>query len=835
MTETADGHPAAGPGTGSGAASATPAGGAPLPPGSRSAPEPHGLGASVMPTDVYAKAQGTFPYAADLWAEGLLWAAVHRSSYPRARIVSIDTEQAAAMPGVHAVVTHEDVPGDSSHGRKVADQPAFARDEVRYFGEPIAAVAADHPDTARLAAAAIAVEYEVLEPVSDPEKSFESEPLHPDGNLLRHIPLRYGDPDATGEVVVEGLYRVGRQDPAPIGAEAALAVPRPDGGVEIYTASTDPHTDRDLAAACFGLPPEQVKIVVTGVPGAMGDREDAALQVPLGLLAMRTGCPVKIALTREESFLGHAHRHPTLLRYRHHADGEGTLVKVEAQILLDGGAYADTSYDALAAAVSFAAGPYVVPHAVIDGWVVRTNNPPSGHVRGEGAMQVCAAYEGQMDKLAERLGLDPAEVRMRNVLATGDLLPTGQTVTCPAPVAELLSAVREAPLPALPKDAPESDWLLPGGPEGAGDPAAVRRGVGYALGMVHMLGAEGTDEVSTATVKVSGPVATVMCAAVEAYQGFDTLARQIVQETLGIDEVHIASVDTDQPPSGASGRGRRHLGVGRRGRARGEDGAHPAAPAAGGEVRDVHGAAVHRGRQDHLVRRGAVHHRRGGAGGQGAVGDGAVPPASDRAAGRVGPGRRLRRPRLRRRTRGGGRRHRAGLRPRGRGRPRAGRGPRPQPPAAAGPPGGGRHPGHRHGAHGAPAGRQGRGAPPGPDGLRAADRAGHPGHPHRGADRRARRGGPVRRQGRLVGPGRHHPVGSGGSGESRHRPPRQPSPHPPPGGGGRGAIGPAGSFRRRGARPHRTGPAGGRSTGRAHSLRKSSTSGRSISGSSIHG
>ncbi|WP_430542741.1 xanthine dehydrogenase family protein molybdopterin-binding subunit [Streptomyces iconiensis] len=551
---------AEGPGAGPGGAATVPPepgpGGNPLPPSSRNEPEPHGLGASVMPTDTYAKAQGTFPYAADLWAEGLLWAAVHRAPHPHARIVSIDTEQAAAMPGVRAVVTYADVPGDSAHGRKVADQPAFARDIVRYFGEPIAAVAADHPDTARLAAAAIAVEYEVLEPVTDPEVSFESEPLHPDGNLIRHIPLRYGDPDLVGEVVVEGLYRIGRQDPAPIGAEAALAVPRPDGGVEIYTASTDPHTDRDLAAACFGLPPEQVKIVVTGVPGAMGDREDAALQIPLGLLAMRTGCPVKIAVTREESFLGHPHRHPTLLRYRHHADAEGTLLKVEAQILLDGGAYADTSSDALAAAVSFAAGPYVVPHAVIDGWVVRTNNPPSGHVRGEGAMQVCAAYEGQMDKLAERLGLDPVEVRMRNVLATGDLLPTGQTVTCPAPVAELLTAVREAPLPELPKDAPEHEWLLPGGPEGAGEPSAVRRGVGYALGMVHMLGAEGTDEVSTATVKVSGSVATVMCAAVEAGQGFDTLARQIVQETLGIDEVHVASVDTDQPPSGAGSRGR---------------------------------------------------------------------------------------------------------------------------------------------------------------------------------------------------------------------------------------------------------------------------------------
>ncbi|MDH2410946.1 molybdopterin-dependent oxidoreductase [Streptomyces chitinivorans] len=521
----------------------------------------YGLGASLQPADALAKVQGTFPYAADLWAEGLLWAAVLRSPHPHARIVSIDTAPAAEMPGVRAVITHEDVPGDATHGRRVADRPAFARDTVRHYGEPIAAVAADHPDTARLAAAAIAVEYEVLEPVTDPEKAFEAEPVHPDGNLIRHIPLRYGDESATGEVVVEGLYRIGRQDPAPIGAEAALAVPRTDGGVEIYTASTDPHTDRDLAAACFGLRPEQVKVVVTGVPGAMADREDLSVQLPLGLLAMRTGCPVKLAAGREESFLGHAHRHPTLLRYRHHADSEGRLVKVEAQILLDAGAYADDSADALAAAVSFAAGPYVVPHAAIDGWAVRTNNPPSGHVRGEGAMQVCAAYEGQMDKLAARLGMDPVELRMRNVMATGDLLPTGQTVTCPAPVAELLRAVRQAPLPPLPADGADGapgpeEWLLPGGPEGAGDPGAVRRGIGFALGMVHMLGAEGADEVSTATVKVDGPVATVMCAAVETGQGFSTLARQIVQEVLGVEEVHVVAVDTDQPPAGPGARGR---------------------------------------------------------------------------------------------------------------------------------------------------------------------------------------------------------------------------------------------------------------------------------------
>ncbi|GAA1932041.1 molybdopterin-dependent oxidoreductase [Streptomyces sodiiphilus] len=518
---------------------------------------PHGLGTSLPAADAAAKAEGTFPYTADLWAEGLLWAAVLRSPHPHARITGLDTSAAAAMPGVRAVVTHADVPGEEAGlGRTVPDRPPFADGVVRYHGEPVAAVAADHPETARLAAAAIAVEYEVLKPVTDPEQSFEAEPLHPDGNLIRHIPLRHGDPSATGEVVVEGLYRIGRQDPAPIGAEAGLAVPRTDGGVELYTAATDPHTDRDRLAACLALDTDQVKICVTGVPGAVADREDLGVQLPLALLAIRTGCPVKLAVTREESFLGHAHRHPTLLRYRHHADGEGKLIKVEAQLLMDGGAYADDSSEALAAAVSFAAGPYVVPHAVVDGWVVRTNNPPSGHLRGEGAMQVCAAYEGQMDQLAARLGLDPVELRARNVMATGDVLPTGQAVTCPAPVAELLDAVRSAPLPALPKDGPVEDWLLPGGPQGAGEPGAVRRGVGYALGMVHMLGAEGTDEVSTATVKVEGTVATVLCSAVETGQGFTTLARQIVQDVLGIDEVHVAPVDTDQPPAGPGCRGR---------------------------------------------------------------------------------------------------------------------------------------------------------------------------------------------------------------------------------------------------------------------------------------
>ncbi|WP_100838071.1 xanthine dehydrogenase family protein molybdopterin-binding subunit [Kitasatospora fiedleri] len=522
-----------------------------------------GLGTSPLRTDALPKALGIYPYAADLWAEGLLWGAVLRSPHPHARIVSVDTAPALAIPGVHAVVTAADLPAGpdgtpdgGSAGSITADRPVLAAGVVRHHGEPVAAVAADHPDTARLAAAAILVAYEPLEPVTDPEAAFHAPPLHPDGNLLRHLPLRTGDPDAVGAIVVEGLYQVGRQDPAPIGAEAGLAVPRPDGGVELHLSSTDPHGDRDRTAACLGLDPDRVRLVVTGVPGATSDREDLSFQVTLALLALRSGRPVKMTLTRAESFQSHPTRHPALLRYRHHADAEGRLVKVEAQILLDGGAYADVSAEALAAAVAFSVGPYTCPNVFVDAWAVRTNNPPAGRMRGEGALQTCFAYESQLDQLARQLGIDPVEIRRRNAMTTGDPLPTGQAVTCPAPVEALLDALDASPLPALPLDDPEADWLLPGGPGGAGDPAAVRRGIGYAVGMVHMLGAEGEDEVSTATVRVSGDHATVICAAVDSGQGFATLARQIVQSVLGVSEVYIAPVDSDQSAAGPASRGR---------------------------------------------------------------------------------------------------------------------------------------------------------------------------------------------------------------------------------------------------------------------------------------
>jgi CO/xanthine dehydrogenase Mo-binding subunit len=511
---------------------------------------PTGLGVGQVRSDALAKALGSFPYASDLWAEGLLWGAVLRAPVAHARIRSVDTSPAMAVPGVYAVLTAADLPPAP------AGRPALADGVVRHHGEAVAAVAADHPEAARLAAQAIVVDYEPLTPVTDPEKSFQVAPIHPDGNLYRHIPLRYGDPDASGEVVVEGLYQIGRQDPAPIGAESGLAVPRPDGGVELHLASTDPHGDRDRTAAALGLEPERVRLVVTGVPGGAGEREDFSFQTVLGLLATRTGRPVKMTLTREESFLAHGHRHPAMLRYRHHADGEGRLVKVEAQILLDGGAYTESASEALAAAAALAVGPYQVDHVMVDAWAVRTNNPPAGRLRAEGELQSCFAHESQLDKLAARLDLDPLEVRRRNIMATGDPLPTGQAVTCPAPVADLLDAIAAEPLPPLPVDEPDTAWLLPGGPDGAGEPSAIRRGIGYAVGMSHMLGSEGADEVSTASVRVSGTQASVICAAVDTGAGFSTLARQIVQDVLGVTDVYVAPVDTDQPVAGPAARSR---------------------------------------------------------------------------------------------------------------------------------------------------------------------------------------------------------------------------------------------------------------------------------------
>src|SRR5207342_3402911 len=399
------------------------------------------------------KVTGEFAYASDLHADGMLWGHTLRSPHAHARIVELDILQALAMPGVHAVLTHDDVPGAKTYGLDFADQPVLAIDRVRYLGEPVALVAAEHPEQARRAAERIRVDYEPLEPVSDPERATEQEPLHPDRptmghgyrddprpNVVRSLVIRHGDPDTEGDVSVEAVYDIGTQDQAFLGPESGLAVPDGEGGVDVYVATQWLHVDRAQVAPCLGLPLEQVRIHLAGVGGAFGGREDLSMQLHGALLALHTNRPVKIVYNREESFTGHVHRHPARIWAEHRATRAGRLVAVRMRILLDGGAYASSSTAVCSNAASFALGPYEVPNALIESTAVYTNNPPCGAMRGFGAVQTCFASEAQMDKLAAALGLDPVELRLLNALAPGDVLPTGQRIGGSLPVAETIRA-----------------------------------------------------------------------------------------------------------------------------------------------------------------------------------------------------------------------------------------------------------------------------------------------------------------------------------------------------------------------------------------------------------
>ncbi|MFM2078002.1 MAG: hypothetical protein RJA49_1892 [Actinomycetota bacterium] len=506
------------------------------------------LGESAVRPDGIAKVQGTFEFSGDLTADGVLWGATLRSPHPYARILRVDVSGAWKVNGVEAVITADDVPGLATYGLIAHDQPVFASEFVRFVGEPVAAVAANHPDTCRRALAAIVVEYEVLTPLIDPELAVDGSfpPVHPMGNVFRHQRIVRGDQSIEGPVVVEGTYELGMQDQAFLGLEAALAIPDPGGtGIELHVATQWLHEDRKQIAACLALAEEKVRLVLGGVGGAFGAREDISLQVHACLLALRTSRPVRMAYSRQESFLGHVHRHPCRITMRHHADHDGRLRRVEARFVFDGGAYASTSSAVLINGITHAQGPYRCDNATVDGWAVRTNNLPCGAMRGFGVVQACFAHEAQMDKLAAAVGLEPMELRLLNAMQTGDHLITGQVVESVAPVARLIRELAELPLPDEPVGGHDGDPMrLPGGAGRTADAAHVVRGIGWAVSIKNLMYSEGFDDYSTARVRLADGVATVKFATAEVGQGFVTLAGQIARTVLGVDDVVLDRIDT---------------------------------------------------------------------------------------------------------------------------------------------------------------------------------------------------------------------------------------------------------------------------------------------------
>lgn len=504
-----------------------------------------GVGESTPRPDGIPKLTGAFEYSSDLHHDDMLWGATLRSPHPRARITGIDVAPALTRPGIAAVLTATDVPGNPRFGQAHTDQPVLAIDEVSFWGESVAIVAAGDPASAKAAAAAIGVSYEPLEPVLDPEEAEKR------GQTFRTIEVVNGDQSRRGAVAVEGYYETGVQDQAMLGTESGLAVPDGQGGVDLYVSTQWLHIDHRQVVECLGLRPEQVRLHIAGIGGAFGAREDLTLQVHLCMLALHTGRPVKMVYDRLESFSGHVHRHPARMWYRHEADPDGTLVRVEARLLLDGGAFAETSPAVLANSAYFAAGPYRCPSVYIRGAAVQTNHPPAGAMRGFGANQVCFAYEAQMDRLAAALEMDPIALRLHNALGPGDSIPTtGQVITGSLPTAEAIRSVAAMPLPD-PEPHADPRWL-PGGTGLTTPPEAVRRGIGFAVGIKNIAFSEAFDDYAEARAVLTPDGIELHTAAAEVGQGMVTILEQIARSASGLTDVRVVFDHTGEIGSAGS-------------------------------------------------------------------------------------------------------------------------------------------------------------------------------------------------------------------------------------------------------------------------------------------
>jgi CO/xanthine dehydrogenase Mo-binding subunit/aerobic-type carbon monoxide dehydrogenase small subunit (CoxS/CutS family) len=391
------------------------------------------IGKDVRSVDAPGKVTGRLKYAGDMTMPGMLHVQVLRSPHPHARIVSIDTSAAEAMAGVEGVITSADVPGEDGFGVIVNDQPVMARGKVRYVGEAVAAVAAEDELTAKRALAAIKVVYEPLPAVFDADEAMRAGApvLHdfaPD-NVTKHIPIRVGDVEkgfAESELVVQQTYSTQPIEHAYLEPEAGLAYVDPDGVVTIVSPDQNITHHRLMLARIIAKPIAKVRFIMSPVGGGFGGKTDMIYQGMLALLAMKTQRPVRLVFTREESFISTAKRHPSRTRLRMGLMRSGRICAYEMTMVCDGGAYCMSTGNVVHKAAVLAAGPYVVPNIKIDTYGVYTNNTPSGAFRSFGALQAAFATESHLDICAERIGLDPFQLRRINAIHDGAVTHTRQ-------------------------------------------------------------------------------------------------------------------------------------------------------------------------------------------------------------------------------------------------------------------------------------------------------------------------------------------------------------------------------------------------------------------------
>ncbi len=530
------------------------------------------LGQSVPRKDAATKVQGSRKFPQDFNMEGQLHAKVVWSKYPHARVLKVDTNQAKACPGVVKVITAQDVPVNK-YGIIFPDQPVLVGEgeKVRWIGDRVALVVAESEEAAEKARCLVQVEYEPLPVVGHPREARKAgAPLvhedRGDANLLRHIKIRKGEWEkgfAEADVVVQSQYVTPYVEHVYMQPDAGIGYIDEQGRITVISASQWAGRDLDQIAHILNLAPDAVRLIVPAIGGAFGGREDMHIQHLLALCAYVMRRPVKMVFDRAEVMTRTGKRHPWYVHYRTGAKKDGTLTGLEIELLSDVGAYESTSVPVLKAGTSFAAGPYSVPNAKVDAYAVYTNNAVTMAMRGFGATQAALISEMQMNKLADALGMDPVELRMKNLLRDGSVGLTGHEMPAGVGIREALA---QAALAAGWSEE-KGHWRSPD----LGPPSAPhkRRGIGVACALKNVGYGFGSDDKSTVGVRLaldeSGEISgvTVQTTACDVGMGVQTALAQIAAEALGVDyqRVRVSMADTASAPDSGSCSASRHVWV----------------------------------------------------------------------------------------------------------------------------------------------------------------------------------------------------------------------------------------------------------------------------------
>ncbi|MGF7050317.1 xanthine dehydrogenase D subunit [Paenibacillus sp. DS2015] len=426
------------------------------------------------------KVTGHLQYLTDLTAPGMLYGKVLRSEHPHAIIISLDTRHAERVKGVRAVITHKDVPGLNRFGIDTPDQPVMCEDRVRYLGDAIAAVAADTPEIARYAITQIRVNYRILDPIdsTDAALAADAEKLHPEGNVLHRTANKWGDIDEALErsaYIVKEVYTTPRQMHGYMETEGGIFIPEEDGRLTVYAATQHGYMDRMQLSRILAIAEEKIRVISSPIGGSFGGKDELNVQPYGSLLALKTGCPVKMHNSRVESVVAGLKRHPMTIVMETGMDEGGLIQAHRVQITADTGAYTTLGRAVLNFATEHALGPYHIPHVDVEGVCVFTNNGLSGEFRGFGGNQVIFAMEGQMDRLAEKLGVDPWEFRQRNMRSSTDLGPLGQRMLRTDGLQQVSEALEQS---SLWRERGNADSLTT-----TASPPWIKRGMGAAVAM----------------------------------------------------------------------------------------------------------------------------------------------------------------------------------------------------------------------------------------------------------------------------------------------------------------------------------------------------------------